>query len=382
MNISNRGSLQRVILDEIALEGLEGITLESLWVYLSKSLNLTQPITNQLKENVWNFILQVRQHLQFFELPEERSTVKLFDRYQFVDSDLGVPLSPHANHHEFSFKKHVLLIPIMLRQPHHIWADIRPYNAFNERIMPAITFPSSEWWKSPIRPLNLSAHVRDHPPPLLFSYQRQGCDTVNNVSYSLVSERASSSSFIRHGGFCHHRAAFPRTTTHISLPSVDTHRLCGHSRYCPVNQTARSLRADEEGAPLAPKNLRQGTRHRASTLKREKHGLPQESERQRRIGASSARSCSIRPHPITNTHTPEITPLPSTSSNVSTNMNASNQPINPFSAVSTPKPLKTIPPKKTIFATRFALDTTVNDVDYHIKSNLGMEFYNDVPDCS
>ncbi|KNC33884.1 hypothetical protein FF38_14260 [Lucilia cuprina] len=87
---------------------------------------------------------------------------------------------------------------------------------------------------------------------------------------------------------------------------------------------------------------------------------------------------SVTVNPITNTHTPEITPLPSTSSNVSTNMNASNQPINSFSAVSTPKPVKTIPPRKTIFATRFALDTTVNDVDYHIKSNLGMELYNDV----
>ncbi|KAM7349164.1 general transcription factor 3C polypeptide 1 isoform 1-T4 [Cochliomyia hominivorax] len=94
MNTSNRGSLQKVILDEIALEGLEGIILESLWVYLSKSLNISQPLAKQLKENVWKFILDVQQHLQFFEIPEERSTVKLFDRYQCVDNDLGIPLSP------------------------------------------------------------------------------------------------------------------------------------------------------------------------------------------------------------------------------------------------------------------------------------------------
>lgn len=60
---------------------------------MSKALQVTLPLTGQLEDNIWQFILRVHQHLQFFELPEERETAKLFDRYEVVDPDLGVPLA-------------------------------------------------------------------------------------------------------------------------------------------------------------------------------------------------------------------------------------------------------------------------------------------------
>ncbi|XP_073816879.1 general transcription factor 3C polypeptide 1 [Musca autumnalis] len=92
----NRGSFQRIVLDEIALEGLEGVTIESLWVYIGKSMNLPLPLPAKLLEQTWAFILRVHKHLEFYELPVERETVKLFDRYQFVDPDLGVPITPEV----------------------------------------------------------------------------------------------------------------------------------------------------------------------------------------------------------------------------------------------------------------------------------------------
>ena len=36
-----------------------------------------------------------------------------------------------------------------------------------------------------------------------------------------------------------------------------------------------------------------------------------------------------------------------------------------------PKPLYTVPPKKTVFVSRLSNDTTPNDIDHYIKSKLG-----------
>ncbi|XP_013119342.2 general transcription factor 3C polypeptide 1 [Stomoxys calcitrans] len=91
---SNRGTFQRLILDEIALEGLEGVTLSSLWMYLAKCMKLPLPLPQSLRSQIWAFILRMNYHLQFYELPVERKTVVLFDRYLEVDTDLGVPIIP------------------------------------------------------------------------------------------------------------------------------------------------------------------------------------------------------------------------------------------------------------------------------------------------
>ncbi|KNC34871.1 hypothetical protein FF38_11116 [Lucilia cuprina] len=81
---------------------------------------------------------------------------------------------------------------------------------------------------------------------------------------------------------------------------------------------------------------------------------------------------------ISNNYLPVHPPLPPNSSNVAISTSVNNQSLNKFDTVATPKPLKTIPSKKTIFATRFALDTTANDIDFYIRNNLGLELYNDI----
>uniref|UniRef100_A0A1A9WA75 B-block_TFIIIC domain-containing protein n=1 Tax=Glossina brevipalpis TaxID=37001 RepID=A0A1A9WA75_9MUSC len=91
---NNRGSVQRIILDEIALEGLEGITLPSLWVYMGKALEIALPLPSHIQDQIWQFILRIHQHLQFFQLPHERETIEYFNRYQTVDADLGAPVTP------------------------------------------------------------------------------------------------------------------------------------------------------------------------------------------------------------------------------------------------------------------------------------------------
>ena len=74
----------------------------------------------------------------------------------------------------------------------------------------------------------------------------------------------------------------------------------------------------------------------------------------------------------------ELILLTPSSSNIPTNLDVVNNPlINPFTTV-TPKPLKIIAPRKTVFASRFSVDTTVNDVEFYIKTNLGIEDCNDV----
>lgn len=57
-------------------------------------MGLPLPLPAKVLQQVWAFILRVHNHFQFYELPVERETVKLFDRYQLVDPDLGVPITP------------------------------------------------------------------------------------------------------------------------------------------------------------------------------------------------------------------------------------------------------------------------------------------------
>lgn len=57
-------------------------------------MKLPLPLPQSLRSQIWAFILRMNYHLQFYELPVERKTVVLFDRYLEVDTDLGVPIIP------------------------------------------------------------------------------------------------------------------------------------------------------------------------------------------------------------------------------------------------------------------------------------------------
>ncbi|XP_043286772.1 general transcription factor 3C polypeptide 1 [Venturia canescens] len=79
------------VIDEIALEGLDGITLEALWDRLALRFHEKVAPSKGFKEQVWYICLHVRQ-LSFFLLEKERDKLIIFDRYEFVDPDLGIIL--------------------------------------------------------------------------------------------------------------------------------------------------------------------------------------------------------------------------------------------------------------------------------------------------
>ncbi|KAK3581289.1 hypothetical protein CHS0354_033022 [Potamilus streckersoni] len=78
------------LLREVALEGLDGITINCLWIRL-KELGEQFPITidERSKSYLWNFILHC-EDLQFFELPEPRPELIPYNRFHFVDPESGV----------------------------------------------------------------------------------------------------------------------------------------------------------------------------------------------------------------------------------------------------------------------------------------------------
>uniref|UniRef100_T1JE27 Uncharacterized protein n=1 Tax=Strigamia maritima TaxID=126957 RepID=T1JE27_STRMM len=80
-------------IDEIALEGLDGITIPSLWLRLEKRPKFAICIDEASKHFLWNRIA-LRRDIEFYELCEERKPLVLFDRYENVDLDVGIVTEP------------------------------------------------------------------------------------------------------------------------------------------------------------------------------------------------------------------------------------------------------------------------------------------------
>lgn len=51
------------------------------------------PLPERLMEQIWNICLQVGE-LSFYELERPREKLVIFDRYEFVDPDIGIILEP------------------------------------------------------------------------------------------------------------------------------------------------------------------------------------------------------------------------------------------------------------------------------------------------
>ncbi|XP_014229864.1 general transcription factor 3C polypeptide 1 [Trichogramma pretiosum] len=83
-------TLKETIIEEIALEGLDGITLEALWLRLSMALKLTLPFKRLFKEQVWDKCINVSK-FKFYKLKEARDKLVIFDNYELeylnVDSN-------------------------------------------------------------------------------------------------------------------------------------------------------------------------------------------------------------------------------------------------------------------------------------------------------
>ena len=93
------GDYASAVLDEVALEGLDGITLEALWTRL-KPLKLPLDLENdQDRDFVWNILLNRAKKLSdvyFYKLPSPRTPLIVYDRYQHVDPDMGVVIEPET----------------------------------------------------------------------------------------------------------------------------------------------------------------------------------------------------------------------------------------------------------------------------------------------
>ncbi|MEQ2197801.1 hypothetical protein XENOCAPTIV_003480 [Xenoophorus captivus] len=70
-----------IVVDEVALEGLDGITLPSLWIRLEdRQPKFPLKLDDCTKGLIWRSLVS-NADLSFYELPEEREDVELFDRY-------------------------------------------------------------------------------------------------------------------------------------------------------------------------------------------------------------------------------------------------------------------------------------------------------------
>lgn len=88
-----------ILIEEIALEGLDGITIESLWIRLREAkfpLNLDDLNS---KEYIWkNLILKSSvDNFKFYELPVERPPVKIYNRYNYVSEETGYCINNEDN---------------------------------------------------------------------------------------------------------------------------------------------------------------------------------------------------------------------------------------------------------------------------------------------
>uniref|UniRef100_A0A8C7I506 B-block binding subunit of TFIIIC domain-containing protein n=1 Tax=Oncorhynchus kisutch TaxID=8019 RepID=A0A8C7I506_ONCKI len=84
-----------IVMDEVALEGLDGVTILSLWIRLEKR-NPVFPrnLDSCTKEFIWKSLVS-NHEVDFYELPQERADVVLVDRFADIDPDTGIQEASH-----------------------------------------------------------------------------------------------------------------------------------------------------------------------------------------------------------------------------------------------------------------------------------------------
>ncbi|XP_070683568.1 general transcription factor 3C polypeptide 1 [Pempheris klunzingeri] len=79
-----------IVTDEVALEGLDGITIPSLWIRLeSRQPTFSLKLDDCTKELIWRSLIN-NTDLSFCRLPQQREDVVLFDRYKDIDPETGI----------------------------------------------------------------------------------------------------------------------------------------------------------------------------------------------------------------------------------------------------------------------------------------------------
>ncbi|KAG7262925.1 hypothetical protein CRUP_018928 [Coryphaenoides rupestris] len=79
-----------VVCDEVALEGLDGVTVPSLWIRLrTRSPRFPLQLDALTQAFIWRSLVS-NAELDFYELPREREDVVMFDRFAEVNPDTGI----------------------------------------------------------------------------------------------------------------------------------------------------------------------------------------------------------------------------------------------------------------------------------------------------
>lgn len=89
---ANTRLLADVTVDEIALEGMDGLTLDALWTRLAERLAWPQPLHPKVQQTIWHFICQ-SESFEFYELTAERPPLRTFDRNDY-DPQSAQPNGP------------------------------------------------------------------------------------------------------------------------------------------------------------------------------------------------------------------------------------------------------------------------------------------------
>ncbi|KAJ2948275.1 hypothetical protein O0L34_g7508 [Tuta absoluta] len=84
-------NFKEVLLDEIALEGLEGVGFDLLWRRVEK--RMLSPVTEKMKARFWGFLAHCAT-VDFYEIPEALPYVEIKDRFEIVDEETGNVLDP------------------------------------------------------------------------------------------------------------------------------------------------------------------------------------------------------------------------------------------------------------------------------------------------
>ena len=81
------------IQDEICLEGLDGITLQSLWLRLADRPDYNLGVTPEAKQFIWECVLHLEE-VSLYQLEQPRGDLVLHNRYLHMDGDLGIVIEP------------------------------------------------------------------------------------------------------------------------------------------------------------------------------------------------------------------------------------------------------------------------------------------------
>ncbi|CAN9510592.1 unnamed protein product [Ophioblennius macclurei] len=82
-----------IVADEVALEGLDGITLPTVWIRLeSREPKFPLKLDDCTKDYIWRSLV-CNEDMCFYQLPKEREDVVLVDRFKDVDPETGMQIT-------------------------------------------------------------------------------------------------------------------------------------------------------------------------------------------------------------------------------------------------------------------------------------------------